>query len=99
MEDRADVTEAYGGQTRYKMTHEALARALAEPNAQGSHAHGARAAFILSEIAPQLMVVSLEAGLREFERLGAPQSLLSQMKAFIAERDQREAGNIRAVAS
>lgn len=99
MADHANVTDAYGGQARYKITHEALARALAEPNAQGSHAHGARAAFLLSEIAPQLTVVSLEASLREFERLGAPQSLLSQMKTFIAERDQPEAGNIRAIAS
>ncbi|MDF9779132.1 hypothetical protein [Pseudomonas baetica] len=99
MADQVDVTDAYGGQARYKMTHEALARALAEPDAQGSHAHGARAAFLLSEIAPQLTDVSLEAGLREFERLGAPQSLLAQMKAFIAERDQPEARNTRAMAS
>ena len=99
MADQTDVTDAYGGQARYKMIHEALARALAEPDAQGSHAHGARAAFLLSEIALQLTDVSLEAGLHEFERLGAPQSLLVQMKAFIDEREQPENENVRAIAS
>ncbi|MGF6282002.1 hypothetical protein ABH908_000511 [Pseudomonas frederiksbergensis] len=99
MADQVDVTDAYGGQARYKVTHEALARALAEPDAQGSHAHGARAAFLLSELAPQLTGVVLQAVVREFERMGAPQSLLVQMKAFIAEREQPQNGNVRAIAS
>ncbi|MGE8065190.1 hypothetical protein [Pseudomonas sp. NPDC089569] len=99
MADQTDVTDAYGGQARYKLTHEALARALAEPDAQGAYAHGARAAFLLSQIAPQLTDVSLTAGLREFERLGAPPNLLVQMRAFIAERDQLETGNVRSIAS
>lgn len=99
MADHRDVNEVYGGQRGYRKAHEALARALAEPGAQGSHAHGARAAFLLNEIAPQLCDVSLTAGLREFERMGAPKSLLLEMKAFIDEQAQAASVNLRAVSS
>lgn len=99
MADHRDVIEIYGGQCGYRKVHEAFARALAEPDAQGTHAHGARAAFLLTEIAPQLCEVSLAVSLREFERLGAPKSLLMQMKAFIDEREQPATGKLRALTS
>jgi hypothetical protein len=99
MADYRDVNEVYGGQFGYQKAHEALARALAEPGAQGTHAHGARAAFLLNEIAPQLRDVSLSSSLREFERSGAPRSLLLQMKTFIDEREQPVTGNLRMVKS
>jgi hypothetical protein len=99
MTEQVDVVGVYGGHEEYRKAHEALAKALAEPSAQGTHAHGARAAFLLAEIAPQLAEVPLLSSLAVFERLGAPKSLLVQMKAFIAERQAHELnpGTLRVV--
>lgn len=101
MTDQIEVMGVYGGHDAYRKIHEALAKALAEPGAQGAHAHGARAAFLLAEIAPQLTAVSLEASLAAYERLGAPKNLLAQMKAFVVEHqcDESAAVGLRVVSA
>lgn len=60
MTDQSQIYDAFGGQEAYRAIHEALSRALAEPAAQGDHAHGARAGFLLSQIAPHIQSLRVE---------------------------------------
>lgn len=75
--------EAYGGADAYREVHEALSRALAEPAAQGDHAHGARAGFLLSHIAPQIESLRNTSLLQTLEDAGVPRELLANIKPYL----------------
>lgn len=65
--DHEYLFHCFGGEPGFKAVHQALSRALAEPAAQGENAHGARAGFLLAQIAPQIFALrqaSLEEALR-----------------------------------
>lgn len=83
MADQQQMHEAFGGVDGYRAVHAALSRALAEPAAQGDHAHGARAGFLLNEIAP--LITALQAGsiTQALEEAGVPTELLTQIAPYL----------------
>lgn len=85
MADHQETYAAYGGLDSYRAVHEALSRALAEPSAQGSNAHGARAAFLLSEIAPQLLSARAALVIQALEEAGASASFLLNVEALLSQ--------------
>ncbi|RRV05487.1 hypothetical protein EGJ28_21350 [Stutzerimonas xanthomarina] len=85
MSDLEEICAVYGGANGYRAVHEGLSRALAEPGAQGENAHGARAAFLLAEIAPHLMTVRRHAVLQFLEDAGVPLTLVRQVGAALHE--------------
>lgn len=85
MSDLEQICAVYGGASGYRAVHEGLSRALAEPGAQGENAHGARAAFLLAEIAPHLMTVRRHAVLQFLEDAGVPLTLVRQVGAALHE--------------
>ncbi|EPJ5561229.1 hypothetical protein PAE975_6194 (plasmid) [Pseudomonas aeruginosa] len=84
MADHQETYAAYGGLASYRGVHEALSRALAEPSAQGNNAHGARAAFLLSEIAPQLLAARSALVIQALEEAGACASMLQDVEALLS---------------
>lgn len=85
MSDLEEICAVYGGADGYRAIHEGLSRALAEPGAQGENAHGARAAFLLAEIAPQLMAVRRHEVLQLLEDSGVPPTLVRQVATALHE--------------
>ena len=90
MSDVEQVCAAYGGAAGYRAVHESLSRALAEPGAQGEHAHGARAAFLLAEIAPQMALARRHAVLEFLEGAGVPSMLVRQVALSLQASGQTE---------
>ncbi|MGP0171023.1 hypothetical protein ACSVIJ_03995 [Pseudomonas sp. NCHU5208] len=84
MADHQETFAAYGGMDSYRAIHEALSCALAEPGAQGNNAHGARAAFLLSEIAPLLLVSRAVQVIQALEGAGASRQLLREVEALLS---------------
>lgn len=83
MADHQETYAAYGGMDGYRAVHEALSRALAEPSAQGANAHGARAAFLLAAIAPQLLAARGYVVLQALEDADVPHDLVRQVAAAL----------------
>ena len=98
MAGKADVFISYGGQAAYRVIHEAMSKALAEPSAQGNNAHGARAAFLLTEIAPQVQASAFDNALQVLEVAGLPAELLAFIAASLPKQSPRGSFSIAAVA-
>lgn len=83
MTDLQQTQNAFGGVDGYRAVHEALSRALAEPAAQGDHAHGARAGFLLSQIAPQVQTLRSGSITQALEDAGVPQEYLGLLAPYL----------------
>lgn len=94
MAGKADIFISYGGQAAYRVIHEALSKALAEPSAQGNNAHGARAAFLLSEIAPQVQASAFDNALQVLEGVGLPADLLALIASSLPKQSPRSSVSI-----
>jgi len=90
MADHQETYAAYGGMDGYRAVHEVLSRALAEPSAQGANAHGARAAFLLAAIAPQLLAARGYM-VQALEDAGVPHDLVRQVAAALQPVAEPEA--------
>lgn len=84
MADQCHPHPAYGGMDGYRAVHQALSRALAEPAAQGDHAHGARAGFLLKQIAPQIHALQAESITQLLLDAGVPTELLNQLTPYLS---------------
>lgn len=83
MTDLQKTHNAFGGVDGYRAVHEALSRALAEPGAQGDHAHGARAGFLLNQIAPQVLALRSGSIIQALEDAGVPQEYLKLLAPYL----------------
>lgn len=83
MTDLQQTHNAFGGLDGYRAVHESLSRALAEPAAQGDHAHGARAGFLLSQIAPQIQALRSGSITQALEDAGVPLEYLNLLAPYL----------------
>lgn len=86
MTDLQQTQNAFGGLDGYRAVHETLSRALAEPAAQGDHAHGARAGFLLGQIAPQVQVLRSSSITQALEEAGVPQEYLNLIAPYLVHQ-------------
>ncbi len=82
MADQREPFESFGGADAYRAIHAALSRALAEPAAQGTNAHGARAGFLLNQIAPEIQALRRAAVDQLFANAAVPPELLSLLSPY-----------------
>lgn len=75
----------FGGEPGFKTVHQALSRALAEPAAQGENAHGARAGFLLAQIAPQILALRHAALEEALRASGVPADVLELVLPYLSE--------------